>query len=82
VQYNIHDAKTHFSQLLELVSQGESVVIAKNGAPIAELVPYQRKGIRMGAGAGDPLVNQAALVDDEWWMALDDQQAEDFLEGR
>ena len=82
MQYNIHEAKTHFSQLLELVAQGESVVIAKNGAPVAELVPYQRKGIRMGAGTGDPLVNQAALVNDEWWKAMDDQQAEDFLEGR
>ena len=82
MQYNIHEAKTHFSQLLELVAQGESVVIAKNGAPVAELVPYQRKGIRIGAGTGDPLVNQTALVNDQWWTAMDDQEAEDFLEGR
>jgi prevent-host-death family protein len=82
MQYNIHYAKTHFSQLLELVAQGESVVIAKNGVPVAELVPCQRKGIRIGAGAGDPLVSQAALVNDQWWMAMDDQEADDFLEGR
>ena len=81
MQYNIHDAKTHFSQLLELVAQGEPVVIAKNGAPVAELVPYQRKGIQLGAGIGDGLVNLAALADDQWWKAMDDQEAEDFLAG-
>ena len=82
MQYNIHEAKTHFSQLLELVAQGESVVIAKNGMPVAELVPYKRKGICMGAGTGDPLVSQAALVGDDWWKAMDNQEAEDFLEGQ
>ena len=82
MQYNIHEAETHFSQLLELVAQGESVVIAKNGDPVAELVPYQRKGIRIGAGSGDPLVSQAALVSDQWWKSMDDREAEEFLEGR
>jgi prevent-host-death family protein len=82
MQYNIHEAKTHFSQLLELVAQGECVVIAKNGTPVAELVPYQRKGIQIGAGVGDPLVNRAALVNDQWWRAMHDQEAEDFLRGQ
>lgn len=36
---NIHEAKTHFSKLLERVQQGEEVVIAKAGKPIARLVP-------------------------------------------
>ena len=37
--YNIHDAKTHFSKLLESVLKGEEVVIAKAGKPIARILP-------------------------------------------
>lgn len=36
---NIHDAKTHFSRLVDDVAEGESVVIAKAGSPLARLVP-------------------------------------------
>ncbi|MBP1202484.1 prevent-host-death family protein [Duganella sp. 1411] len=38
---NIHDAKTHFSKLIEAVTQGEEIVIAKAGKPAAMLVPMQ-----------------------------------------
>jgi len=37
--YNIHEAKTHFSKLLEQVLNGEEVVIAKAGKPIARILP-------------------------------------------
>jgi prevent-host-death family protein len=36
---NIHDAKTHFSRLIDEVSTGDSIVIAKSGTPVAKLVP-------------------------------------------
>ena len=39
-QVNVHYAKTHLSKLLELVENGEEVVIARNGKPIATLVAY------------------------------------------
>jgi prevent-host-death family protein len=38
--FNIHDAKTHFSQILERVLTGEEVVIAKAGKPVARLLPF------------------------------------------
>jgi prevent-host-death family protein len=38
--YNIHEAKTHFSKLLELVLHGEEVVIAKAGKPVARILPF------------------------------------------
>jgi prevent-host-death family protein len=41
--YNIHEAKTHFSQLIEKVNKGEKIIIANAGNPIAELVPIQNK---------------------------------------
>ena len=36
---NIHEAKTQFSKLVESVTEGESIVIAKAGRPVARLVP-------------------------------------------
>jgi len=36
---NVHEAKTHLSRLLERVEQGEEIVIARNGKPVARLVP-------------------------------------------
>jgi len=38
--YNIHDAKTHFSKLLDLVLKGEEIVIAKAGKPVARILPF------------------------------------------
>ena len=44
---NIHDAKTHFSRLIQRVADGEEIVIGKAGVPVATLVPYrQRAGDR------------------------------------
>ena len=37
-QVNIHEAKTHLSQLVEDVAQGDEIVIAKAGKPMARLV--------------------------------------------
>jgi prevent-host-death family protein len=37
--YNIHEAKTHLSKLLEQAVGGAEVIIAKAGVPIARLVP-------------------------------------------
>ncbi|HXH21480.1 MAG TPA: type II toxin-antitoxin system Phd/YefM family antitoxin [Dehalococcoidia bacterium] len=37
---NVHEAKTHLSKLLERVEQGEEIVIARAGKPVAKLVPH------------------------------------------
>lgn len=39
---NIHEAKTHLSRLLARVLEGEDVVIAKAGEPVARLVKIER----------------------------------------
>ena len=36
---NVHEAKTHFSRLLDRVAAGDEVTIAKAGKPVARLVP-------------------------------------------
>jgi prevent-host-death family protein len=62
--FNVHDAKTHLSRLLERVAQGEEIIIAKSGRPVAKLVrvaaeprrPGRLKGrIRPGPDFDEPL---------------------------
>ncbi len=40
-QFNIHEAKTHLSRLVELVEAGEEVVIARHGRPVARMTPVE-----------------------------------------
>jgi len=52
IQVNVHAAKTQLSQLLEAVERGEEVVIARNGRPVARLVPFTpRRNYRSIVGA-------------------------------
>ncbi len=41
--YNIHEAKTNLSKLIEKTLKGEEVVIAKAGEPVIKLSPYKEK---------------------------------------
>ncbi|MFD1704495.1 type II toxin-antitoxin system Phd/YefM family antitoxin [Methylopila henanensis] len=36
---NIHQAKTNLSKLIEAAERGEEVIIARNGKPVAAIVP-------------------------------------------
>ena len=47
---NIHEAKTHLSRIVEEVSAGEEVIIAKAGKPLARLVPVHTTGRRRRLG--------------------------------
>jgi prevent-host-death family protein len=79
VQVNVHQAKSQLSRLLELVEEGETVVIARHGQPVAELVPARRKGgFPFGGAQKEPLVPPG----DEWWQPMTDSDAEDWIDGR
>jgi prevent-host-death family protein len=65
--FNVHDAKTHLSRLLDRVAQGEEIIIAKSGRPVAKLVrvaaeprkPGRLKGrIRIGPDFDEPLPDE------------------------
>jgi prevent-host-death family protein len=51
---NIHQAKTHFSKLLQRVTAGEEITIAKAGVPVARLIPINTavKARNLGEGRG------------------------------
>ena len=48
VVVNMHEAKTRLSELVRLVEAGEKVVLARNGTPVAELVPATKPKKREG----------------------------------
>jgi len=71
-QVNVHQAKTHLSQLLQEVEQGREVVIARSGVPIARLVAWQ---------AGDHAVAAPGAMRGEIQIAADfDAPLDDLFE--
>lgn len=75
-QVNVHEAKTHLSRLLERVEQGEEVVIARNGRPVARLV---------AATAAQPPRTPGAWAGDVWMAddfdATPDDVVSSFYDG-
>lgn len=47
---NVHEAKTHFSRLLERAHAGEEIVLAKAGKPYARLVPLEAPQVERRPG--------------------------------
>ena len=79
MQVNVHEAKSQLSRLLELVEEGETVVIARHGEPVAELVPARRQaGFPFGIAREEPLV----AAGDDWWQPMSDSEADGWIEGR
>jgi prevent-host-death family protein len=50
-QFNIHDAKTHLSRIIERVERGEEVIISRAGTPVAKVVPLACTVHRTGRGS-------------------------------
>jgi prevent-host-death family protein len=74
---NIHEAKTHLSRLVEDAAEGEEIVIAKAGRPVARLVRVGpvRKRRKLGWLKGK------LKVPDDFDAPLPDEVIADF-EGR
>lgn len=72
---NIHEAKTHLSELLALALQGEEVVIAKANKPLVRLVPIEAapQKRRFGARRGEiwAAENFDAPLPAEFWTGSD-----------
>lgn len=73
---NVHEAKTHLSRLLEAVENGEDVVIARSGTPVARLVPAAPRPMRRpGAWRG------RVVIADDFDDAADEVLATFYAEG-
>ena len=77
---NIHEAKTHLSRLLKAVENGEEVVIARAGEPIATLSAYKPPRKRIAppgslAGMGFWMTDDFNEPIDELFDVLKDDKA-------
>lgn len=47
----VHEAETHFEQLIACVEQGEEVIVQRGDAKVARIVPYPSRTRSRKAGA-------------------------------
>jgi prevent-host-death family protein len=76
IQENMLDAKTKLSQLVEAAERGEEVLIARNGVPVAKIVPVKKAKFNFGF-----LKDEIPEVPDSMLFAMTDEEAERFIEG-
>jgi prevent-host-death family protein len=50
-QFNIHDAKSNLSRIIDRVEHGEEIIISRAGTPVAKVVPLTRTVSRTGRGS-------------------------------
>lgn len=68
---NVHQAKTHFAELIQRALRGEDIIVAKHGHPLVRLVPVNalelapRQFGRRGATVSAASVAQALAPLDE-----------------
>lgn len=51
VQFNIHEAKTNLSRIVERVERGEEIILSRAGTPVAKVVPLVRRANRTKRGS-------------------------------
>ena len=74
---SVHEAKTQLSRLLDLLEQGEEVLIERHGRPVARLVRANAAAKpRLGAMQGE------FSWEEGWERALTSKETEAFWEGR
>ena len=61
-QFNIHDAKTNLSRIIDRVEHGEEIVISRAGTPVAKLVPLIGAVNRTGRGS----LRGSLVLADDW----------------
>ena len=75
---NIYEAKTQLSKLVDKAAEGEDIVIARNGKPVARLTALDKKQKRLiGLGA----LEGKGWIADDFDAPLPDEVLAEF-EGR
>jgi prevent-host-death family protein len=74
-QFNIHDAKTNLSRIIDRVEHGEEIIISRAGTPVAKVIPLSRRVDRVGRGT---LAGQLALANDWDSTEVNESIAGDF----
>lgn len=61
-QFNIHEAKTNLSKLIERVEHGEEIIISRAGQPVAKIIPLGRQARMASFGS----LKGKIVLDDNW----------------
>jgi prevent-host-death family protein len=77
MQMNMLEAKTKLSQLVEAAEHGEEVLIARNGVPVAQIVPIRKRKFNYGF-----LKGKIRPVSDTLLFAMSDEAADRFVDGK
>ena len=74
-QYNIHDAKTNLSRIIDRVEHGEEIVISRAGTPVAKVIALNPRARRTRRGS----LAGRLVLDDAWdTPEVNDAIAADF----
>lgn len=73
-EVNIHQAKTQFSKLLRQVQEGEEIVIANRGVPVARIVPLPPANSRRELGKYEGQI----IISDDFDAPLPDDLLDAF----
>lgn len=73
--FNIHDAKTNLSRIIDRVEHGEEIVISRAGTPVAKVIPFARRVVRSRRGS---LAGKLVLADDWDSREVNESIARDF----
>ncbi len=69
-QYNLHAAKTHLSQLVDRAANGETIVLARAGKPVARLVAWNEPDMPRVPG----LLRGKIKIFDDFDASLDNEE--------
>ncbi len=73
---NVAEIKTHFSNYLKMVMNGEPVEVCKRNVAVARMIPVDSKPVnktRLGCGKGSVKINgdiTAPAIEDSAWDML------------
>jgi prevent-host-death family protein len=74
-QFNIHDAKTNLSRIIDRVEHGEEIIISRAGTPVAKVIPLHPRAQRTGRGS----LSGRLVLDGDWDSPeVNDAIARDF----
>jgi prevent-host-death family protein len=74
-QFNIHDAKTNLSRIIDRVERGEEIIISRAGTPVAKVIPLHPRTRRAARGS---LAGQLVVADDWDSAEVNEAIADDF----
>jgi antitoxin (DNA-binding transcriptional repressor) of toxin-antitoxin stability system len=81
MRVSVSEFESRFLELLKMVEIGEKVTICRDDVPMAEMVRAQPPAPR-GPRKFGTLNGRVVERDPDWWKAMSDQEAEDFINGK